>query len=188
MGLRLRLLGTWLLCSCLGQLVALSRQDQSARHGQNKMYANGLINYEISSVGYVRLLKGSTAGWSILHSVCCSRSHSFNLSLSLGLANVGQLWAANEPITTTATAAAAVNAFAVVQLAFWHFKCQLRNKSWPDSWSLSHSVLQSVSKSSCPPVCPSVSQSCIHTLLNALPQDCYRPVAYRCLIAVWFSS
>lgn len=28
--------------------------------GQNKMYANGLINYEISSVGYVRLLKGST--------------------------------------------------------------------------------------------------------------------------------
>lgn len=37
-----------------------SRQDQSARHGQNKMYANGLINYEISSVGYVRLLKGST--------------------------------------------------------------------------------------------------------------------------------
>lgn len=77
-----RVWGNWLLSG--------SRQDQSARHGQNKMYANGLINYEISSVGYVRLLKGSTAGWSILHSgCCCLRSHSSNLSLSFSLSWLG---------------------------------------------------------------------------------------------------
>lgn len=152
-GIEIETIGVLACCRVWGNwLLSGSRQDQSARHGQNKMYANGLINYEISSVGYVRLLKGSTAGWSILHSgCCCLRSHSSNLSplshsLSSGLANVGQLWAANEPITTTA--AATVNAFAVGQLAFWHFKCQLRNKSWPDSWSLSHSLTRSFS----PPV------------------------------------
>lgn len=105
-------IGTSSVCCCfvpvsVSGATGCSRQDQSARHGQNKMYANGLINYEISSVGYVRLLKGSTAGWSILLLFrCCSLSHSLAISFPLGLANVGQLWAANEPITTTEVAAA----------------------------------------------------------------------------------
>jgi len=69
-----------------------------ARPGRNKMYANGLINYEISSVSYVSLLKGNTAGWSIPPTAPpLLLSLSYCLSF---LVNVGQLWAANEAITT----------------------------------------------------------------------------------------
>lgn len=135
------------------------------------MYANGLINYEISSVGYVRLLKGSTAGWSILLLCrCCSLSHSLAISFSLGLAYVGQLWAANEPITTTTTAVAAATHYACcnrkhLPLANLHFDISNVNLHINLAQTVGHSVTHSVSQSVSLLVTCAVRQS-VHPSFN----------------------